>query len=672
MAVLQKIRVKFGVLISVIIALALLSFIIDPSTLESALNSMSSKYDVGKIAGKSVSYTDFLEDVERYTRINEIITGSSVQNEQTQQQIRDAAWQELVDKYMFIKNAKAAGINVGDDEIVDLTSGDNVSSVISQNPMFLDESGVFSVDNLVDFIQAIDSDQTGQLRLYWNYIQNSIYTQEFYAKYGSLFVNSNYANALMLNDDIAQNNTTADVSYVSRAFNYIPDSTIVVSSDEIRNYYKSHKNFYKQNASRDIEYVVFEVVPSESDITATNDDMAAIYEEFATTDNMKNFLVRNSDRALSSYWYKDGELTSISSGVSEFVDANGVGAVSPIIQEGNTFYAVKVMDQAQLPDQITVRVISAKDAASVDDVLAELRLAEPMTMTQTYIIPGCEGLFAAKLNEPQLIQTAQYGQIAAEVIDKTELVAKKQVAILEKTSIASKETFGNYYSQANKFASITKGSYEGYRKAVDSLGVYSHPLRVSESTSSYGAIDQAKEVTRWVFDSKKGKASEIITVNQNYFFIAAVKDIHKEGYATVQEVAATIKDQLYLEKLQDKTSKEIAQKIAGLTTLEQVAEALDGSVTTREGVAFSSMSSTSLEPALLGAAYTAQEGKISGPVAGAVGVYVFTVSNRQTGAFYTEEDAKNMSMQKNQYASQMVLPVMMEAADVKDNRARFF
>ena len=226
MAVLQKIRVKFGVLISVIIALALLSFIIDPSTLESALNSMSAKYDVGKIAGKSVSYSDFLEDVERYTRINEIVTGSSVQNEETQQQIRDAAWQELVDKYLFIKNAKAAGITVGDDEMVDLTSGANISSIISQNPQFVDESGLFSQDRLVEFVQAIESDQTGQLRLYWNYIQNTIYTQAFYAKYGSLFINSNFENALMLKDDIAQNNTTADVNYVSKVFSYAKDSTI--------------------------------------------------------------------------------------------------------------------------------------------------------------------------------------------------------------------------------------------------------------------------------------------------------------------------------------------------------------------------------------------------------------------------------------------------------------
>ena len=44
MAVLETIRVKFGVLITVLIALALLSFIIDFNSLSSALNSTSSKY----------------------------------------------------------------------------------------------------------------------------------------------------------------------------------------------------------------------------------------------------------------------------------------------------------------------------------------------------------------------------------------------------------------------------------------------------------------------------------------------------------------------------------------------------------------------------------------------------------------------------------------------------
>ena len=51
---------------------------------------------------------------------------------------------------------------------------------------------------------------------------------------------------------------------------------------------------------------------------------------------------------------------------------------------------------------------------------------------------------------------------------------------------------------------------------------------------------------------------------------------------------------------------------------------------------------------------------------------MFKVNGRETGAFYTESDAKNANAQIQNYAAQMVLPVMMDDADVKDNRARFF
>ena len=63
MAILQKTREKAGMAVSIIIALALLSFIIDPQTLETAFNAMSSRNDVGVINGKTVSYLDFQQDV---------------------------------------------------------------------------------------------------------------------------------------------------------------------------------------------------------------------------------------------------------------------------------------------------------------------------------------------------------------------------------------------------------------------------------------------------------------------------------------------------------------------------------------------------------------------------------------------------------------------------------
>ena len=674
MAVLQNIRVKFGVLISIIIALALLSFIIDPTTLESALSSMSSKYDVGQINGKSVSYTDYQEEVEKFSTIHEIMTGTSVKDEQQQEQIRNSAWQNLVDKYMFIKNARAAGINVGKQEMIDLTTGDRVSPVLAQNYSFVNKDGEYDPNALVEFVSQVDSDPSGRMKLYWNYLQNTVHNQQYYAKYGSLFANSDIQNPLMLQRAIADNNNTTNIEFVMLPYGFAEDSTVVVSSAEIKKFYKDHQKFFKQPASRDAEYVVFEVKPSDEDVAATSNAMAELYEEFATTSNLKNFLTKNSDRSYTDYWYKAGELATVSKAVSDFVDNAKAGDVSQMISDGNTFYGVRVMAESPRPENISIRVAAARDAKEItDSLLTVLRVSEPFQMTRANVIPGLEGLFDEPVSTPKLINTVNYGQLLAEVVTKSEPVKMKQVAIFEKNALASKETFNHYYSQANKFATIANGSYDNYKAAVDTMGVYSHPMnRVLESTSSYGAIDNAKEVTRWIFDNKPGKVSNIITVNNNYFFVVTVKEAHKEGFATVQEVAPTIRQQLYAEKLGEKKAAEVAEKIKGLDDLQAIAEALGTTVSTQEDITFASMRGQGLDPAFIGAACAAPEGKICGPVAGTIGTFVFKVTGRDTGAFYTEDDAKNYQAQKNQYMSQMILPVMMEICDVKDNRARFY
>ena len=698
MAVLQKIRVKFGLAISIIIALALLSFIIDPNTLESALHSMSSKYDVGQIAGKSISYTDFQENVDKFTVIQQIATGSTVQNEQSQQQIRNAAWQDYLDRYMFVKNAKAAGIRVGEDEIVDLTTGNNISPVLAQNPAFADETGVYSADILRDFVQnQVPADGTGRLKTYWNYLQNSVMVQKYYDKYSALFNNSAVLTGIFADREVAETNTTETVDFVMIPFDY-NDSTAVVSASEVKAYYKDHKKNYKQNAGRDIEYVVFEVKPSEADIRKTNDDMDAVLAEFASTNNVKAFLLKNSDRSYSEYWYKKGELANnLSSEIDDFV-FSGAQGVSPVYKNGDLFRSVRTINSANVPDSVYVKhiLLQGANAKHVADSLCKVASAKGANFsnlaalysvdqnsaadgelgnlgwfTQTYMIPGFEPVITADLNKPFVLNT-QYGSHVVVVSKRTKPIAKKQVAVLEKTALASKETFNDYYAQANRFATIAAGTLEGYRKAVDSTGVYSHRQNdVTEATSNYGSIGQAKEVTRWVYDNKKGKSSPIITVNNNYFFVVALKEIREEGYKPVNDVAPIITDILRTQKLQDITKKNVAEKTAGMTDLEQIAEALKVSTATREDVSFSGSGST-VEPALAGAASVAAEGQLCGPVAGQACVYQFKASNRQVASFYTKEDAVNMNNQKNQYNSQMIVPTMMEYDNVKDNRARFF
>lgn len=696
MALLEKIRVRLGVVISVVIALALLSFIIDPGTLQSVSASMSSKYDVGEINGKSVSYTDFQKEVEQFTAINEMLTGNSVHSEQQQEMIRNAVWQSMIDQYLFYGNAKAAGLNVGKAELLDLTTGDMVSPMISQ--IFSDETGNFSVENLRQFVLNAGNDPTGNMKSLWDYLQNSVYTQQLYTKYMSLFAQSNVTNPLMLTRSIEENNNTTDVEFVMVPFGYAQDSTITVSDSEIKKYYKEHKHLYEQPASRDIEYVVYEVEPSEADIEEATSQADELHNEFINTDNVKNFLLRNSDRQYSEYWYRSGELNTVSRDINDFVfGAGNSTGVSPLYRKDNTFYAAKVMDSKMVPDSVYVRhiLLQGDDEALADSLMTVLKSGKNSFsnvaalysadqnmnvpergdigwMTQTFMIPGMESVLTAKEGTLYTIDT-QYGKHIVEVTKTTDPIRKKQVAIFEKEIIPSKATYNEFYSKANVLATKAAGKYENFKAAVQEEGLYAHPVnRMLESSSRLGTIDNTKEVTRWAFEAKKGQASNIITVNNDYFFVVAVKDVHKEGYATLQEMAGTIRSILYNQKLAEKKTQEVAEKIKDLGSMQAIADALNTTVSTSDNVTFASLTSQGLDPKFIGAVSVAEPGVINGPLTGSIGVYVYKVTAHDTGSFFTEDDARTRNEQMSQYSTQMLMPVMMKDGDVKDNRARFY
>lgn len=599
MAVLEKIRVKFGLGATIIIALGLLSFIISPDDLERAFQSMSSKYDVGKVGSKSISYDDFKADVDNLTHL----TGQSSLNAQQQEEIRDMAWQKIIYKYLFIKNAEKAGIRLGEDEKVALTTGSMVSPMISRNALFFDEDGNFSTDRVVDIGQA--SKTNPQLRLFWENLLNDIYNQQYLYKYSSLFASADVATPLAIRKAIEENNTTNEVEFIMVPYGYDQDSTIVVSDAEVKEYYNNHKKFFRQIESRDIEYVVFETNPSAKDIESVKDYVGRVYNEFTTTDNVKACLNKNRSEIAydEDHWYTEYELKSINSELADFVDKNGEGAVSDVIQSGAKFYFAKVMG-----------VKAEKDQAPV-----------------------------------------------------------KQVAIFQMTAQPGSETSNSVYQQATNFAAAARGGLADYRKAVDTLGVYSHTYpRLTEGVDNLGSINNARVVTNWAFENKAGEVSDIKTVDNKYHIVAVVTAVHEEGTATLNEVANDIRQRLYFQKYTQKHTQDVAEKIAGLTTMEEIAEKLNASISTRSGITFSSARNQSLDNAFIGAVCAAEPGKVCGPVEGAIGTYIFKVTARETGAFYTEDDAKTAAAQKAAYYTQAIVPTMMEEANVEDHRARFF
>lgn len=687
MAVLEKIRVKLGILITVLIAVALLSFIIDPQTLTSTAQRFSSDNKVGVLDGKSISYIDFYQEVDYFTRLTEMM-GQSSNSEEAQKAIRDAAWQSLLDKHLFQPMIADAGIVVGDEEMFDLTQGTNISPVVANQQMFQDANGLFNREALAGFVQAIPTDPSGQYEMYWHSVENSVYTERLYNKYSSLIEASNIFNKVEQQRMIIDNNVLSSVDFVLSPLGFERDTTITVSSREIKEYYKARKELFTRPATRNIEYVLYEVVPSDEDIERQTEAFNELYAEFAVADNPKNFIALNSDRKWDPYYYTEEQLES-----EPHFQAVAFGRNAPVVSEissgENQLAAARLSDIKMMAD--SARVLYAafplENETEADELLARaLKMREPSEefsemgwITQDVLsYTGMEGF--EKALEPATGRAYKIKNATSNVClviyvaERTKAQKKAQLATFVKNIIPSEETYRDFQIKATDLADRSDGDYDKFAQIVREEQLPVIPVNgLLQTTERIGVVDNARSVVHWAFDrkTKSGEVSDVISVDNKYYFVAAVTAVYKEGTIPLSDIRQDIVYTITAEKQIEKMASAIGEQIEGCTTMEQVAEVLGTTVSHQDGITFGT-TLQQLDPKFIGAVASAQPGVISGPVAGDIGVYVFQVIDRQTGTFYTEGDVQRALSRKSAYQTQLLQQVMSETVEIKDNRARFF
>ena len=93
-------------------------------------------------------------------------------------------------------------------------------------------------------------------------------------------------------------------------------------------------------------------------------------------------------------------------------------------------------------------------------------------------------------------------------------------------------------------------------------------MGVTQDAKTISGFEHMRELVRWAFDAKQGEVSPVITVDNEYFFVAAVAGIHEEGIATLEEKRAEIESILTLEKKKERIYNQIREELASHTTLE--------------------------------------------------------------------------------------------------------
>ena len=307
MATLEKIRNRAGILVAVVIGMALLAFILGDFLNSGGALFSNSQFEIAEISGKSIPFQKYQKELNNIIEINKFTSGQSNLKDDDIQRIQEQTWSQLVREYVLEDEYNELGIDISSQELWDMVQGENIHPII-QNLFTNPETGELNTVAVIRFLKSYDQDPTGQQKAYWLFIEDQLVQERSFSKYTTLIQKGLYSTNLEAQNEISYINKKVDFDFVYKNINTVPDSLIKVTNGDLKEYYNNHQNDYKQTASRSIEYITFDVEPSEADKIATEQWINEIKPEFAQTENDIDFISLNGDLPSDNRFYKKDEL----------------------------------------------------------------------------------------------------------------------------------------------------------------------------------------------------------------------------------------------------------------------------------------------------------------------------------------------------------------------------
>ena len=128
------------------------------------------------------------------------------------------------------------------------------------------ETGEFDRNSLLTYLKEdINNDQTGQSKAQWLRFEDALYKERLNKKYLAAVSKGLNVSDLHAEINYKEKGEVRNVSYIDISFRTISDSLIDINDSELVDFMKLNETDYQQKKSRSIEYVIFPVIPSDSD-----------------------------------------------------------------------------------------------------------------------------------------------------------------------------------------------------------------------------------------------------------------------------------------------------------------------------------------------------------------------------------------------------------------------
>jgi peptidyl-prolyl cis-trans isomerase D len=704
MATLEKIRSR-GVLLIVVVGIALLSFIVGDFLTQGSTFFMQSRETVAVVNGEKINIADYQELIEQIVVFQKYETGSQDIDEVTMQQMRAFVWDQYVREQLLNEEAAKMGLTVTVEELSDRLIGNNIHPMIQQRRFFVDESGRFSRQMLIQFLNFKDEEATDhqmaqalqEYRRLWRFLERTVKYSILQEKYNDLITKVLGVNTLEAKAHYEASLPVVDVDYVVQPYFAIPDTDINVSDREIRDRYNRQLSRFRQEPSTSLRFVTFTIQPHQEDFVAAEEFINKLSEEFSTTDEVVELVNMNSDIPYNGRNYT---ANTVPAHLKDFAFSGNTGDVYGPVFQNNAYTMARIMETGiSSPDSVKLRHIfltpDRQDKA--DSIVRAIRsgsdfgtLALQYSAVEQTAANGGEigwirenevgmdqeimtNSFSKPVRDVFTYSNAQGTQII-QIMEKTANRPKVKLAILERQVIASSKTESKIYNEAKRFAvSLSQLS-------IDSAAVANNYMvraanEVYKTNEQVMNIPQSRQIIRWAFNNSKGDHSDVFECG-NQLVVAVITDISKSEHRPLSKVSDQLKNEIAQEKKADMLVAKMKQQLGSENSLESLAQTLNQEVNQATDLSFVNpqFGLAGWEPAAVGKATSMKVNEVSAPIKGNNGVYVMKVTNVEKSDRPFDATSEKMSLASRFIYSlpNSIMMDMMNNAKIEDNRLNFY
>lgn len=685
------------------VAVGLLAFLIGGDLLSSNSKLLGKKeLSLANINGEEVSLEEFNRKLEE-NKTTFFVQNNRVPNESELVQIREQSWNNILFEKVYKTECNKLGVIVSEEEAWDMVQGNNIHSAIIQS--FSDAEGRFEKNKVISYLQNIQKQEPKQQYM-WAMFEKNLSEERLKSKYENLIKNTTFATKEEGKRLFKNQTDAASALYAFVPYSVIPDNAANIQQVDVEEYIENRKQKFQIDPTVYFEYAIFPITPTAQDTALIFSDLIKLKSEFAASKKDTAMVKRNSDSPENPKNYLLAQLPT------ELVDRNIVpqsdSVYGPFLDNGKfTLYkTIKVFDDTVFSCKASHILFKSKSKSPEDKALAlgeakkvladikagakfeEKALAFGTDGTsqkggdlgwfqeKRMVKPFSDAVFNAKsiglLPEP--IET----DFGYHIIKITANKTKKnfQIAKIVRDIEPSDETKSKIYDLASNFAANSP-DINSFRQNLQKNPTIQKQVAygVSMEQPNINNLSNAREIVRWAFqDAEEGVTAQDIFESDNNYIVPSLVNRSEKGTATFEDV----KDMIYTQVLNEKKAKMIKDLIGTASSLEQVVGKFKENVSIQPLENFNLSSpyivNIGMEPSAIGAAYGLAKGKVSKPIVGEAGVFVFEKTSETSipdPKVYNDQRTQIMQMEA-QRSSYSMLDVLKKLAKTSDNRLKFF